>query len=415
MIDRSKISREVRRIVAQVEDALRRPVEGLRQRRHDRQFPGNLKIEAGNTRAGDKLALIVLYQPGGLARSTPVACRLLAEQGYGLVVVSNAPLSDVDREALRPYCEALIERPNLGYDFGAYRDGLRYLRHAGRVPETLLMLNDSIWFPVNGGSLLRRMEADPAPFQGTVFEKKPGRRARNAHFQSYLFLMRREVLEHPAFWTYWDDYPLSDVKRVVLRQGEKGFTQAMLAAGFATGLPSTRRLLFEALQPQTAGFLHKTLAYAAYEEADLLAEARSLLRGFDGSDAWRAQALDHFDRAVDRCQPMGSFCYACMHLFGFEFVKKSGYPRVHEGMRHQYLRGVEAGDLPAPPPEMLDEIRVSRRDPAMTTDPAFDPAADLVPVMPAEASPARTGQDEGNARRTASSHLPSASPHKGAS
>lgn len=377
MIDRTKIGRELVRIGHQITDAVKWPIEAARQWRHDRAFPGNLTITGGAGAPGSRIALYFIYQPGGLAASTLLTCRALADRGYGVLVVSNAGLSASDRARLSETGFALIERPNYGYDFGGYRDGLRFLRAAGHAPDTLLMLNDSIWFPLHGGTLLDRMEQDPAPFQSPVFEKKVARRVRNAHYQSYLFLMRRPLLEHPAFWAYWDGHHLSDDKRVVLWRGEKGFSQAMFKAGFGAGeggtAPSTRRMLHQALSRQDTAFLRKTLTYAAYEHADLVAEARALLRMGDDTPAWRARALAHLDRAVEVGQPMGSFCYACSHLFGFDFLKKSSYPLVHDGMRHQYLRAVQAGDLPTPPPEMLAEIRASRMNGAMTTDPAFDP------------------------------------------
>jgi hypothetical protein len=372
-VQANKIWRELRRISDQGTDKLVWPLEWARKALHDRRFPGNLSVRDGAVPLGSQVALFLLHQPDGIAASSLLTCTFLRDRGYAVVVVSNGPLSADDRARLLPVTSRVIERPNYGYDFGGYRDGLRYLRHLALRPDVLLMLNDSIWFPVAGGTLLDRMERDPAAFQSPVFEKKAGRRAHNTHFQSYLFLMRRSLLEHPAFDAYWEGYHISNNKRVVLQRGEKGFSQAMFRAGFGGDAPSTRRVLFDRLKTQETAFLRKTLSYAAYEDPALVDDARRLLKDVRDTPDWRAAALGHFDGAVEANQPMGSYCYACATLLGFDFLKKSSYPVVHDGMRHQYLRAVEAGDLPSPAPEVLAEIKASRRDGRLTTDPAFGP------------------------------------------
>ncbi len=93
-------------------------------------------------------ALVLCWQPRGLAPSFLDMLDHLVTCGYAPFVVSNAPLSSADRQSLHPRIWRAVERPNFGYDFGGYRDGLFLLRRWGIRPDRLVILNDSIWFPL---------------------------------------------------------------------------------------------------------------------------------------------------------------------------------------------------------------------------------------------------------------------------
>jgi lipopolysaccharide biosynthesis protein len=78
-------------------------------------------------------------------------------------VVSNLPLVPEERETLRRACWQLIERPNVGYDFGAYRDAILLLGPKLRDLERLVLVNDLLWFPVGEADWIddaERLEAD---------------------------------------------------------------------------------------------------------------------------------------------------------------------------------------------------------------------------------------------------------------
>ncbi len=371
MVPAWKARREVKRVWLKVFDRLTAPFERLVQLNYDANFPTHVRLTDGKIRPTAKLAIFFTYQPRGFAKSVFVSCEHLKDLGYTTLLVSSAPVSDADRDALLQTCWKIVERPNYGYDFGGYRDGVRVMQDAGLTPETLLIVNDSIWFPIADDSrMISNMEADDLWFNSPVFENKPGRNKKNQHFQSYLTLVKSKALRSAAFRDYWRDYRVSSRKRVVLLRGEKGFSQAMFKAGFGGDAPSTRSILIGHLHGQTNEFLCKTLQYAAYENDDLLIEARALLESYADNDDWRDAALVHMQKALVSTQPMGAFCYACIKLLNFSFMKKSSYPVVHDGMRWQYLRAVRNGDLPAPHPDVLAEIMASRMDAGQTTDPS---------------------------------------------
>lgn len=366
----SKVRRELLRIWYQIADPLGAPLDAWRRWRHDRRFASRVAVTDGACPARPKLALFLIHQPGTVSPTIALSCAELVRKGYAVLLVSNTPVAPDAVAALRPLCWKIAVRPNFGYDFGGYRDGLRLIREAGVEPQVLLILNDSVWFPTLPDSrLLDRLETGPDAFAGAVYVDNPRRGPANRHFQSFLLVLRAEALRSAAFRRYWRHCRVSSTKRLVLRHGEKGFSQAMFAAGFGGTGHATAEVLGKALASQSDAFLRKTLSYAAYGDAALLAEARALLARGDAAD-WRARTLDHMARALATQSPIGVFVYASTLLLDLCFLKKRSFADTFDGMRWQYLRAVENGDLPALPPEIREEIQASRMNPAITTDPA---------------------------------------------
>jgi Rhamnan synthesis protein F len=368
-----KVKREFLRICFKFWDWLFLPVELVIQRVNDLLFYRRTTLVAGDTVPGSKVAVFFIFQPKGLSPTIALTCRYLISQGYTLVLVSSTPLGEPELSKLRPLCWKILIRPNYGYDFGGYRDGIRVVRKPRLPLEKVLLLNDSMWFPLDeSNQMIARLESDGLQLNGPVFENMPGRE-KHRHFQSYLLLIGETAWRSKAFADYWKRYKVSSRKRIVLARGEKGFSLEMFKAKFGGQAPSTRSILVEKLARQSNEFLRTTLTYAAYETPELATEAIDLLAGYQSTEEWHRRALAHMGKALEKLQPMGVFCFACTKLLDFSFLKKSSYPLVHDGMRWQYLRAVAAGDLPAPHPDILAEIKASRMDGRLTTDPAMWP------------------------------------------
>ncbi|WP_281252879.1 rhamnan synthesis F family protein, partial [Solemya elarraichensis gill symbiont] len=185
-------------------------------RRQPRRYPGQQV-------AGKDVAIFLLYQPGGILASTVETCRHLVEQGYSIRIISNAPVSEVDRGRLAPYCQTIIERQNHGYDFGGYQFAINELLTEEVVPENLLLINDSIWFPVlTKCDLLQRLRSSAADFSGPVIYRH--RKEKKTHLQSYMLHFRQSAIVHPAFRNFWSNYRKSSSKRWTIRYGEMRLT-----------------------------------------------------------------------------------------------------------------------------------------------------------------------------------------------
>jgi hypothetical protein len=232
MIPGWKLKRELERLKVQAQAVPLALYEPFVQRRHDRERADRIAVTPGALPASERLAIFLLFQPKGVAASVLLTCRHLATSGFAPVVVSNTPLSGADRAALAATAHLVAERPNLGYDFGGYRDGLWLIGTTGLAPRQVLFLNDSVWFPVwPASTLLEEMAQADADYVGTqVFgDVSPGA-AKPGFFGSYCFLAKTPLLETPAFRDFWEGYRLSSNKEVTLRRGERAFSHRMLGA-----------------------------------------------------------------------------------------------------------------------------------------------------------------------------------------
>lgn len=363
MIPAWKIRRELETARQQLQAIPERLIGPARQRRLDSQFPSGLRVADGAASLGPKVAVFLVYQPRGMSASVVATCRHLSERGYSVMLVANSPVSAADEAMLTRWVWRFVERSNFGYDFGGYRDGIRLLWHWSVSPESLIILNDSVWFPLDQNeTMLTSMETSSAGFLGALRHvDQPETDTEHAGiFLSYFFLIKRAVLTSDVFVNYWNSYVSTSNKYLTVRRGERGFSRTLFAAGVPSeGLYSRDRFMAKVAQ-QSAAFLRQTLVYGAYTDPGLEQARDALLQTDSTSEAWRAQAIDHIRTVVNKRNFHSSFCFASIRLLGIPLLKKNrGELQVR--MRRQYLRAVQAGDLPAPEPAVLAEIEASTR------------------------------------------------------
>lgn len=200
-----------------------------------------------------KVAVYLIYPSFGLQPSHLDGLKYLLSKGYAPLVVSNLPLNLADREQLLPFCSMCIERPNFGYDFGGYRDGILTVMADMPNLERLLLINDSTWFPLPGCSdwleESERLEVDLAaaasnygiprvdPIDYQDIQWNYVTTHKNFHFCSFALLFSRRVLADPGFSQFWKRFPLSNHKGRTVRRGEIGLSQWVLSKGFTYGIP----------------------------------------------------------------------------------------------------------------------------------------------------------------------------------
>lgn len=367
MVPGWKIVRELDRAGQQLKALVGLAWEPVYQWSYDRRQVRTADVETGKVPLRTKVAIYLLYQPGGIAPSTLTACRHLLAKGYAPLIVSNAPLSRADRDQLNGVAWKTLVRPNYGYDFGGYRDGILALEDWGIVPDNLIIMNDSIWFPIaSDESLIDRMEALEGDLIGAVTHLSMRRRRfstkREAFIESYLYLVKQSTFQHPAFKRFWRRFRVSSIKYNAVYRGERGFSHAMAGANLSVRGALDANLFVSALEGHDDETLKKTLDYAAYTDEDFRAENLQLKQSF-GTEGWRARALEHIRHVVARRAFHPSFPYASIALLETPFIKKGSgsflkksYGTLHSLMRTKYLMAVRSGDLRSPLAEVLLEI-----------------------------------------------------------
>jgi hypothetical protein len=329
----------------------------LVQRLHDQKLAKGFPVLEGDQPLGPKVALVLCWQPEGLAPSFRDKLQHLVDTGYAPFVVSNAPLSAADKHAIKPLIWRAVERPNFGYDFGGYRDGLILLREWAVHPDRLVILNDSVWFPLWPGDLtLQRAESSSFDVVGTILRQRDDR----MFLESYFFSIRGAVLDHPGFRTFWDDLRLTSNKYKVIRRGERGFGMALREAGISMGPLFSSDQLLQLFQTADEPDLRQYLARIATVDPGEMAEAVALSAAPSSPD-WVQNARGFVARVLKHAQPYSAFPVAAAGRLSYPVLKKSADP-VSVRWRASFLKAVDDGILPSPLPSVLAEARDRTKD-----------------------------------------------------
>lgn len=215
--------------------------------RYDRSAPRTRKIHHGAKPLDGEVAIYLIFPAHGILPSHLHMLEHLETQGVNPVVVSNLPLSQADMDRILPLSAMVIQRPNVGYDFGGYRDAVLQLGDILPTLERLYILNDSVWMIDTPRSWFDDVRAKEADFCGATsnygIRRCDARDFReliweytiehpNFHYASYALAIGPRILRDPGFLRYWKRFRLSNDKKRTVRRGEIGLTQWVHRKGY---------------------------------------------------------------------------------------------------------------------------------------------------------------------------------------
>jgi hypothetical protein len=373
MIPLWKIQREVTRIGAQIKnlpmaivDLYELTQEPKLRRAHFAKLHERIAVTEGHAQETDRVAILLIYQPAGLAESTFVLCQDLINNGFSPFVVTNSPLSDADSAKLKSYCWKLMTRPNFGYDFGGYQDALFSLRQIMPDANAVIIMNDSIWLKLDK-AVIAKLQSTPAAVVGLVQESKLRADAQNnlsvdlQNLQSYFYFIHRGFWQNPQFRRFWQDYKMVSNKKRTIKAGEIGFTKHLVANDIPHQALISKTQFLELIKTKNSDYLDFVLRYAVYTNPHLAADRAALLARHDPSDSWHEAAQAHIRQTLIQEPLNGSFWVAACDMFGVTVIKKNKAP-LPEQMRKAFLAAHQDGAI-ALAPEIATEIAASlRRD-----------------------------------------------------
>ena len=235
-----KLKREVRRIKDQFWGTLIYPLEILRTRRYDRDKHLLTRITNGHIPLSDQVAVFLVGHPASERAGVEHTLKHLVEQNFSTVLVINDSAKCLVGEWYLKYCSVVICRPNYGYDFGGYRDGLLWLEGRKSNLCELLLINDSIWFPVHSmDDTIATIRRRPCPALGLFLLEKSNRTPSNSittstsrpRIGSFFIFLKEPVFGNPAFWRFWHELVMSNIKRSVIKRGEHAFSDFLVREG----------------------------------------------------------------------------------------------------------------------------------------------------------------------------------------
>jgi hypothetical protein len=199
------------------------------------------------------IAIVAVYPMPQIVFSIRNLCAALSENGFWVLMVASTTLKDEMRGELLPSCQMLLERTPVGRDFGSYKMGLLWLNANGGYAdaESLILTNDSMYWPRSFGNELATMLNKDEPWQG-LFEHLavfPVQR----HVQSFFLLFGSSLFNSSEFQDYWRNFSLVPVGRSMrkhlIRKGELGLSQRLLAHGWRPAVAyNIQRILDELIK-----------------------------------------------------------------------------------------------------------------------------------------------------------------------
>ena len=154
----------------------------------------------------------------------------LRAAGFRIYFLSNSPkIQESEIAKVLPHvCEAIWRR-NIGFDFGAYKDGIAHLAARGLTElDGLLLANDSVYgplFPLR--ETFERGEALGTDFWGITDSWE-----RRWHLQSYFLYFGRRALESQHFLDFFlHSLPYFHTREGLIRYGEVLLSTFLSKAG----------------------------------------------------------------------------------------------------------------------------------------------------------------------------------------
>ena len=206
--------------------------------------------ESAKGSAKNRLCLFVAYhEDDEIPASNLNYIESLYACGFKILYIHNGPLSGPAIDSLKPLCEQVISRSNIGQDFGAWKDGYIYCQENQLLANTewLLLCNDSNHFL--GGNHAR------------TFINAFNRELSNAncelialnknyeiwqHYQSYFLCFNSRVFTMKRFDQFWKQYLPLNNRFHAIEKGEIALTRNIIGSASASILFDSPKL-FQAI------------------------------------------------------------------------------------------------------------------------------------------------------------------------
>jgi hypothetical protein len=192
----------------------------VRVTRRHRKFTISGKIPTSKN-----LAVLVVF-PGTTTFGSVERLSLWFEAaGYSLIIVINDnKLSELWVSKLKVDGRAVIHRPNIGSDFGAYKMALQLLLPQKNSIENLVLANDSMVYPPSSRETVEKVvDINSREVCTSLFLNKQS----VIHAPSMLLKFGKNALKEDAFWNFWHGYYPYSSKRKIIRRGEHRLTKVL--------------------------------------------------------------------------------------------------------------------------------------------------------------------------------------------
>ena len=210
------------------------------------------EVISGDPLNSDVFCIFIYYEPQDLvSRSVQRALSELREQNVNVILAVNHNLTDAQLAYFKANCYAVILRGNQGFDFGGYKDVIRYMKERRVEPSRLIIMNDSLFF---GSAGLREMISRLLGPEDVISSYENWSGAEHHHLQSFCISLSDYVYRSQSFEKFWRDYIPINNRIFAIEQGEKKLSAALLAYARTTHVVFSTSMLHDALLKEEVPF-----------------------------------------------------------------------------------------------------------------------------------------------------------------
>ncbi|MDJ0993603.1 MAG: rhamnan synthesis F family protein [Dinoroseobacter sp.] len=359
-----KVKREIRRVGRQATGIMIANTGKLRRLKYDHSERDRIQKTPGKIPMQDDVAVLLIYQPEEIPASVICCLEHLRDKEIATVLVSNAPLDAQSRNQLKELCYLVIERPNVGYDFGGYRDAILELFARGISPNNLFVLNDSIWFPIREGcDLIDRARSDSSDLYGIFYDDK-SKQVSKYFLHSYFYRFNKRIFESPIFHRYWTRAPMFDRKDIVIERFERRLTAYFKKMGFTIGARYSPEDLVSAarsLSEEELRVVVEQLSKRRIESRPIFKPAYDLAKQ---NGDWQTAARDIIESSRFRFYFLDTAPIILINRLRTPILKKHTAENFQEQRDHIFEMGYDKDLLPAVREELRgwnDLIRANKK------------------------------------------------------
>lgn len=174
---------------------------------------------------GDRIAVFAHFHPSTISPEVVAYTKALNEAGWSVLFISTGDTLTPDQfDPVLPYCSTVIQRNNIGYDFGSYALGTQLTDNLDI--SDLLWCNDSVVGPFHALAPIEDQMQDVDVWAMTDSHE------RKHHLQSYYVHLSGTVARSDAFQRFVRSIRPQKSKRKLIKRYEIGLSEAMRNAGF---------------------------------------------------------------------------------------------------------------------------------------------------------------------------------------
>ncbi len=156
----------------------------------------------------------------------------LKKVGVDIAFISTSPtLSESELDKARQFCDVVIHKENIGYDYGAWKTGLDTLSENLDSYDEIILCNDSVYAPLyDMKPMFESMRSKEYDFWGITNSLEKG-----LHLQSYFLVFNKNVFSSEVFRNIWSKYRVYSHKENIINKYEVKLMRRLSDDGFVSG------------------------------------------------------------------------------------------------------------------------------------------------------------------------------------